>query len=608
MHVSGVNRHIRVLDEDAINKIAAGEVVERPASVVKELVENAIDAGASSVRVDIRTDTTGISRILVVDDGTGMEPDDARLAFLRHATSKITSGDDLQSIHTMGFRGEALASIAAVSRVTLVTKPNTTGALAGIQLVVDGGEIITDRETGAPGGTSITVEDLFATTPARKKFLKRKNTELAHIYAVMEQCALAHPDIAFRFMQDGTEKIRTPGQGGLLNAVIALYGGEISRALVPVFGKMPYMRIEGFVAKPSVSRPNTHQIAISVNERQISSPPLVRAVRAGFGTLLPKNRYPIVFLAITIDTALVDVNVHPAKKEIRLSREDDVVREVTAAVRMALAHEELIPEGHGPGKTSRPDPSVYRGESAHKGVASPTTAYRADQTKPGTAVSPHRAFTTTDSRLRLTEGRAVHEGGPNLMPEMEIFGQVDGTYILAARKNGDHEDLVLIDQHAAHERVLYEQVLAKRGRDLTSQELLVPVVLTLRPKEAAAVRGARHMLMTEGFLIDDFGGDTFAVRTVPVVLGTQMPEGLIEDLVADLVAEHLKSADGRKERITTVIACRGAIKAGTVLSPEQMQRLLDQLARTENPWTCPHGRPTMVTFSRSVLDGMFHRT
>jgi DNA mismatch repair protein MutL len=608
MHFSSGNQRIRVLNEETINKIAAGEVVERPASVVKELVENAIDAGASSVRIDIRTDMTGVSRILVVDDGTGMEPDDARLAFLRHATSKITSGDDLQLIHTMGFRGEALASIAAVSRVTLVTKPNNIGALAGIELVVDGGEIVADRETGAPGGTSITVEDLFATTPARKKFLKRKNTELAHIYAVMEQCALAHPDIAFRFVQDGAEKIRTPGRGGLRDAVIALYGSEISRALVPVHGKTPYMRIEGFVTKPSVNRPHAHQIAISVNERQISSPPLVRAVRAGFGTLLPKNRYPVVFLTITIDTALVDVNVHPAKKEIRLSREEEIIREVTAAVRTALAHEELIPEGHGPGQTSLPDPSVYRGEAAHTGVASPTAAYRADNTKPGAAVSPHRGFTTTDTQLRLTEGRTVYKGRSKLLPEMEILGQVDGTYILAAQKSGDHEDLVLIDQHAAHERVLYEQVLAKRGRDLTAQELLMPVVLSLRPKEAAAVRGARHMLMTEGFLIDDFGGDTFAVRTVPVVLGTQMPEGLIEDLIADLVAERLKSADGRKERITTVIACRGAIKAGTVLSPEQMRRLLDQLARTESPWTCPHGRPTMVAFSRSVLDGMFHRT
>ncbi|KQC05754.1 MAG: DNA mismatch repair protein MutL [Methanoculleus sp. SDB] len=608
MQVSGGSTGIRVLDEETINKIAAGEVVERPASVVKELVENAIDAGASAVRVDIRTDATGVSRILVMDDGNGMEPDDARLAFLRHATSKITSGDDLQSIHTMGFRGEALASIAAVSRVTLVTKPNKSGSLAGIEIVVDGGEIISERETGAPGGTSIMVEDLFATTPARKKFLKRKPTELAHIYAVMEQCALAHPDVAFRLVQDGAEKIRTPGEGGLHNAVIALYGSEISRALVPVKGKTPYMRIDGFVATPSVNRPHAHQIAISVNERQISSPPLARAVRAGYGTLLPKNRYPVVFLAITIDTALVDVNVHPAKKEIRLSREDDVVRELAAAVRTALAREELIPEGHGPEQTSRPESSVFGGETAYAGVASPGGAYETVHTKPDAAVLPHRAITTTDIQLRLTEGRGGHQERSKLLPGMEIIGQVDDTYILAARKSGDHEDLVLIDQHAAHERVLYEQVLAKRGRDLTAQELLVPVVLSLRPKEAAAVRGARHMLMTEGFLIDDFGGDTFAVRTVPVVLGTQMPDGLIEDLIADLVAEHMKSAEGRKERITTVIACRGAIKAGTALSPDQMRRLLDQLARTENPWTCPHGRPTMVVFSRSVLDGMFHRT
>ncbi|NYT05068.1 MAG: DNA mismatch repair endonuclease MutL [Methanomicrobiales archaeon] len=592
---------IRLLDEETINRIAAGEVVERPASVVKELAENAIDAGAKQIRIEIRTDPGGISRIRVTDDGSGMDAAEARLAFTRHATSKITSWEDLSRVASMGFRGEALASIAAVSRVTLVTKPADDAVIAGTRLVIDGGEIVSEEAAGTPAGTSITVEDLFAATPARKKFLKRKATELAHIYTAVERCALAHPRTAFLLVQDGAEKIRTYGRGGLFGVISALYGTGIARSLVPVNGTTPYMRIEGYVGRPDLNRQNAQMIVLSVNERQITSNVLLRAIRAGFGTLLPKNRYPVVFLALNIDTALVDVNVHPAKKEIRLSREDEIVRDLAAAIRTSLGDKELIARGTpAPGGSAAPAPAA--------GVAESHSAYRIDPRHERMPQQPlHAAFGQTDTRLRLTEHGAA--GAAAKVPgSLTVLGQIDTAYIVVVRKDDAGEAILLIDQHAAHERVLYEQVLAKRERETTAQELIVPVILTLRSKEAEIVRGARHALMTEGFLVEEFGGDSFAVRTVPVILGRQVAPDLVRDCVADIAMETRVSAENVRERITTVIACRGAIKAGTPLSAEQMQKLVDQLVRSKNPWTCPHGRPTMVIFGRNELDGMFRRT
>ncbi len=589
---------IHRLDPATVNQIAAGEVVERPASVVKELVENAVDAGAGTIAVDVSSDMKGITRIRITDDGCGMTPEEALLAFEPHATSKISTIEDLHATRTLGFRGEALASIAAVAQVTLITRPQDAGALSGTRVVVRGGEVIEQQETGAPMGTTVIVEDLFYNTPARRKFLKSRNTELAHLYGVVETIALAHSDIAFRLTQNGRERIATQRSEDLRDIIVGLHGIDLARSLIPVEGRTPFMQIGGYVSRPAESRANPSQIDISINGRSVTSRPIAGAVREGYGTLLPKDRYPVVFLALDIDTALVDVNVHPTKREVRLTREREILAAITEAVAGALAGRDLTRDGENretvqteiaPGIS--PPPEIGR-------VASPALAYTAR----------HRELVTSDRQLRRTDAGAPAPGTAaeqNLLPAMEPLGQVAATYIGARGTDGT---LYLIDQHAAHERILYDQIAERRDAAVRTQELILPVILSLRPKEAVLLREAIPVLAAEGFGIDEFGRDTFAVRAVPVVLGKLEDQQVVRDTIGEVLADEQKAAAGAKERITTIVACRGAVKAGAALTREQQQRIIDQLAQTRTPWTCPHGRPTVVAFEKRKLDTMFRRT
>jgi len=577
---------IEVLDPDTVNQIAAGEVVERPASVAKELLENAIDAGATSILIDVASDMAGVTKIRVTDNGEGMTPEEAVLAFHPHATSKIRDIADLSAIHTLGFRGEALASIAAVAEVTLVTRPRGGAALAGTRIVVRGGEVVEKSEVGAPEGTTVAVERLFYNTPARRKFLKSRNTELAHIYTVVENLAPAHGEVAFRVVHNGKERMATQRSGGVLNAVAGLYGADLARALVPVEGKLPFLAIRGYISRPSESRGNPSQVVISINGRSITSRQIAAAVREGYGTLLPKDRYPVTFIDLSIDTGLVDVNVHPAKREVRLSREREILAAIAAAVGEALAGHDLVREAAAEPVQQQilpPGPAPAVGETA--------SSYTAG----------HRELTLSDRQLRRTEG----EGAENLLPAMEPVGQVAATYIVAEGTDGT---LYLVDQHAAHERILYDQVTELRDAGAGSQELIVPVVLSLPPKESAALRDATGLLAGEGFVVEEFGRDTFAVRAVPAALGAvEDPEG-VRETIAEILNGESRTAPGRREAVTCIVACRGAVKAGALLTHDQQKRLLAQLARTKTPWTCPHGRPTVVAFDKRKLDGIFRRT
>jgi DNA mismatch repair protein MutL len=594
---------IHILDDETINQIAAGEVVERPASVVKELVENAIDAGAEVIRVEIASTPGEITKIRVIDDGEGMNREDAALAFTRHATSKVNHIEDIHRITTMGFRGEALASIASVSRVTMITKPKGSDTLSGTKVSLSGGEILDISESASPDGTMVEISDLFFNTPARKKFLKSRQTEIAHTYGIMERIALSHPGISFRLVHNGAERMVTHSTDSLLTTIGYLFGNDLVKNLIHIEERFSYMQIDGYIAHPAITKPNSHQILIFINHRPVTHIPLVRSIKNGYGTLIPKDRYPFAFLNFNIDTALIDVNVHPTKKEVRLSREKDIIRDVTAAIANSLNNARLIPEegtlGIHPSYHSKTDNE--RGEKME--VKSPGGAYTTFE-----PVSRHSDLSATDIQLRFTERKRTIAEQESRLPPMKILGQVDAAYIIAKSGIEGSESLFIIDQHAAHERVLYEQISLKKTREINSQELLIPVILTLRPREAELVRGSLHPLMTEGFLLEEFGNNTFAVRTVPVVLGKQVEHEVIEEIIGDLVAEEMKSSDKRKEEITTIIACRGAIKAGTVLTPEQMTRLVEQLRVTENPFTCPHGRPTLISLPRMRLDTLFKRT
>jgi DNA mismatch repair protein MutL len=580
---------IHVLDPDTVNQIAAGEVVERPASVVKEILENAIDAGSTSILVDVASDMTGITKIRVTDNGEGMTGEEAALAFTPHATSKIRDIADLCAVRTLGFRGEALASIAAVAEVTLVTRPRGGGALAGTRLVVRGGEIVEKNEVGAPEGTTIAVERLFYNTPARRKFLKSRNTELAHVYGAVENLALAHGEVAFRVVHNGKERVATQRSEGLLNTIAGLYGAELARSLVPVEGRLPFLRIGGYISRPSESRGNPSQISVSINGRSIASRQIAAAVREGYGTLLPKDRYPVAFIELSIDTGLVDVNVHPTKREVRLSREREITGAIAAAVEEALAGHDLAREA--PAEPVQQQIAVQEPEPIPAPAAGePGAPYTAG----------HRELTLSDKQLRRTET----EGGENLLPAMEPIGQVAATYIVAEGADGT---LYLIDQHAAHERILYDQVVEQRDAASGSQELIMPVVLSLPPKESAALRDALPLLADGGFVVEEFGRDTFAVRAVPAALGAVEDPGTVREAIADLLADEARTAPDRREAVTCIVACRGAVKAGAHLTHDQQKRLLAQLARTKTPWTCPHGRPTVVAFDKRKLDRMFRR-
>ncbi len=592
---------IHILDPATINQIAAGEVVERPASVVKELLENAIDAGAGSITIDLTVSKESITAIRVTDDGSGMSPADAGLAFVPHATSKIVSLDDLHSIRTLGFRGEALATIAAVSRVTLVTKIRGSGAVCGTRVVVEGGKVIETTGTGAPDGTSVLVEDLFFNTPARRKFQKSRNSELAHIHDICEGICLSHSAVAFHLSYNGTEQLVTDRTTRPLDTIARLFGSEVIRDLVPVEASLPFLSLNGFVSRPSLARKDRARMIVSVNQRFITSPAISNAIKEGYGTLLPKDRFPVAFLNLKIDTTLVDVNVHPTKKQIRLSREKEIMEVIRKSVRDALLAHDLIPAAGHPAAMI---PLVA------ELLTAPVKSYDISTTPVPAAVfeCTHAGTAATDQRLRQTELSVDTEPTylvSSLLPEIEVIGEFSGIYILARTKD---DELLLIDQHAAHERILYEQVTGQaQEASRPSQELISPVVLHRTPGEAAILNDLLPALAREGFVLEGFGGDAFLVRAVPVVLGRIEEATIIDEIISDLVSEDAAQTVTNRERITRIVACRGAIKAGTVCTREQCQRIVDQLRRMKNPFTCPHGRPTMIRFTRKELDAMFKR-
>ena len=590
---------IHVLDQATVNQIAAGEVVERPASVVKELVENAIDAGARSIRIDITTSAKEILNIRIIDDGSGMSPADALLAFTPHATSKITRIEDLHRIRTLGFRGEALASIAAVSRVTLKTRLRNAGEVTGTQVIVEGGKIQETGETGTPEGTSVLVEDLFFNTPARKKFQKSKNTEIAHIHGILEGICLAHPEISFRLYTNKNEQLVTDRSPRILDTIARIYGSDVVKDLIPLNLALPYMKISGYISHPSLARKDATRIMIAINQRYVSSTIIVGAVKEGYGTLLPKERFPVAFLSLEIDTEMVDVNVHPAKKLVRLSREQEIASAMSGAVKAVLLSQDLIPDVAAPSQ-------IYIEESCRE--TGTVTAMRYDLTAPaphGICETLHTGTAMTDRQLRQTELQTGMVPVDAKLPVMEVIGQLGGIYILAATDAGE---LVLIDQHAVHERILYEQVIARTEGDPRSQELIVPCILHRTLQETAILRDLLPALAQEGFVLEEFGRDTFLVRAIPVVLGKLEDTTMIDEMVSDLVSEEQIRSVNTRERIIRIIACRGAIKAGTVCTREQCQRLIQQIRFAKNPFTCPHGRPTMLRFSRSDLDVMFRRS
>ena len=603
---------IHVLDEETINHIAAGEVIERAASVVKELVENAVDADAKKITIDLTADTSAVTRISVSDDGIGVSAEDAVLAFRQHATSKITEPDDLAGIITLGFRGEALASIAAVSKVTFTSKERGSGNPEATQVIIHGGELIRQTSAGAPEGTTILVEDLFYNTPARKKFQRSVSTELSHIYDMVERIALAHREVSFVLLYQGKERFRTYGTGSYPDAISAVFGNTFAKDLLPVEIDNRIAQVKGWVSKPGCNmRPTATRFYLTINGRQISSKSLQWAVREGYGTLLPKGMYPAAFLDITLDPREVDVNVHPTKREVRLSREREVGSVVRDAVYTALHDEQVFaaaPAVETPviqqkldlGEEKLEKPKVeYKSEPPKMSLHERVTSYLSEtpQSEPR-----HAAGRQTEVQLRRTETAA--ETKPTVeVPE--VLGQIGDTYIAARNAKGE---LVIIDQHAAHERVMYDQLLKKVAEKKAAQELLTPVTLTLSRSEAASMTELSAVLEQAGYVIEPFGHDVWAVRAVPVISSTLGDVSVIHEIIAEAAGISEKNPERVLDRVVKTVACRAVVKGNTPLTKNQMERLLRQLAETDSPYTCPHGRPTALVLSKEKLGSMFLRT
>ncbi len=590
---------IRILPEEVVSQIAAGEVVERPASVVKELVENSIDAGARLIRVE--TERGGKKRIRVSDDGRGIPSAEVELAFRRHATSKLAMTDDLSRITTLGFRGEALASIAAVSRLTCITRVEEEPV--GTRLQLEGGRQVACIEDGRPPGTTIAVEDLFFNVPARRKFLRTERTERGHIDGWLTRYAMAYPEIGFTLLHDGKMVFQSPGNGRLRDVLIEVYGLEVGAAMLAIVPPerpmdVANIQVRGFVSPPSFHRANRGYITLFVNGRWVQDARLTYAVIQAYHTMLPVGRYPLAVVMVRMPPADVDVNVHPTKSEVRFRDGDQVFRAVQRAVRQTLV-------------TQSPIPAVGQtrvGASVEWGAAS--EQQRGERRQRLAALRPRVTRGEEGEQFHFEfEGHTRGSSGPDEqgIPPLRVVGQIGATYIVAEGPEG----MYLIDQHAAHERVLFERLLAERNRaTVVSQALLEPEVVELSPQAAALLEEHLDALSRLGFQIEPFGGHTMRVRAMPTIVAQAgvTPLQVLEDVAADIEA-HQQPLSGDVEEIVARRVCKqAAIKAGQVLTTVEMQEMLRALELCLNPRTCPHGRPTMIHMSVAQLAREFGRS
>jgi DNA mismatch repair protein MutL len=571
---------IRVLDRETVGRIAAGEVVERPASVVKELVENALDADARRVEVDVRGG--GLTSIRVTDNGSGIPAGEVELAFERHATSKIESAADLENIASLGFRGEALPSIAAVATVEVLTC--AAGETSGTFISLEGGRVTAREGRSRPPGTTVSVEGLFRRVPARLKFLKAAVTENQHTAEVVSQYALAYPEVAFTLIIEGREKLRTSGSGRLLDAVLEVLGTETAGRMLEVGGdsmkpgwssgqENTFIKVKGMVGAPSVARAGRGGLSFFVNRRWVNSRLLAVAVEEAYHGLLMVGRHPVAVLNITLPPAEVDVNIHPAKSEVKFRNEPEVFRAVQRAVRQALSSQLSAPK--------------------IEEVAAPYAPLRS----PG--APPAGIFTRTGQETVTMPGEMV----PLLeaLPVLRVVGQVMSSYIVAEGPDG----VYLVDQHAAHERVRFEKVRRQHEeRRPEIQGLLEPVTLEVTPRQDMVMRACLDELASFGFAIEPFGERAYLVRAVPALLAGDSWGMMLQELLDELAGE---ARAGWEEKMLASIACHGAIKSGQVLSDEEMRELVRELEKTASPHTCPHGRPTMIHLDKEKIEREFGR-
>jgi DNA mismatch repair protein MutL len=613
---------IRVLPPDLAARIAAGEVIERPASVVKELVENALDAGATRITVEVVDG--GRASVRVADNGAGIAPDEVAVAFERFATSKIDARSDLAGITTLGFRGEALPSIASVSKVELTSAPGAGGAGGteqrkavqgragqGVRAEVAFGGRVRVEPAGVPGGTTVTVTELFRNTPARLKFLGSAATELARAHQVVATYALTRPEVAFSFTADGKQRFSTPGRGDLVEAVAGVYGWHVARLMVAV--EPPTLTrpaqqefvVGGLVGAPSLTRGNRGYITISVNGRWVESRRLSFAVEQAYHGFLGERRFPVAVLRLTVPYGDVDVNVHPAKTEVRFLREQVVFAEVQRAVRAALVEHAPVPHARQGAAAPEAAGAAWPENPLWPGLAPPDLARagaRAADAMPGPGLPTARLPVGPDGETPAYAVAGVAPTPKRSLPVLRVIGQAHDAYIVAEGPSG----VYLIDQHAAHERVVFEDVRERLGRPSEGgQRLLAPETVQLLPQHERVLHDHGALLAEAGFEVEAFGPHTALVRAVPRVL----PQGSGAEALVRLL-DSLADGSGTgvwRERVLATLACHAAVRAGRRMTVEESQELVRRLETVEQPHTCPHGRPTMIYLSVSALERDFNR-
>ena len=652
---------IALLSQETIDKIAAGEVIERPSSVVKELVENAIDAGSSAVTVEIKEG--GISFIRISDNGCGIEREQIPLAFLRHSTSKIKSVEDLFTVTSLGFRGEALSSIAAVSQVELITKTN--GDFTGSRYLIEGSKEVSLEEIGAPDGTTFIIRNLFYNTPARKKFLKSAQTEGTYIHELMQRMILSHPDVAFKFIMNNQVKLQSSGNGNIKDIIYHLYGRDITKALLPIAHESELFKVSGFIGKPMISRGNRGYELYFVNGRFIRSQILSKAIEDAFKPFLMQHQYPFTVLYFEIDSSLLDVNVHPTKMELRFSNQQELYREVQSILSAALVHRDIIPEVpvDTPKKNEMEVPKIekvmpepfeqkrleeilkaVRKDSPYEikypvsrpmGTGAVSSAAQEklldtiksmppedmmeerirkeplpEQSKKETEKElAKEAYVLREEETYGAKPEGSYEQGSFLkeeeMAKQKIIGQLFDTYWLVEY----NDRLFIVDQHAAHEKVMYEKLKKQfEKKEFTSQAISPPIVITLSMREAEVLERFKEQFTKLGFEIEHFGGAEYSICGVPGNLYRLNTRDVLIEMLDELT-------DGISERATTDVildkiasmSCKAAVKGSQRLSLPEMEQLMKDLMKLDNPYNCPHGRPTIIAMSKYEIEKKFKR-
>ncbi|MBE5101121.1 DNA mismatch repair endonuclease MutL [Priestia aryabhattai] len=617
------------LSDELSNKIAAGEVVERPASVVKELVENAIDANSTVIEIEL--EEAGLSKIRILDNGDGIASEDCLTAFKRHATSKIKTEQDLFRIRTLGFRGEALPSIASVSMLELKT---STGEEAGTHLKFRGGEIVHHELTSSRKGTELVIENLFFNTPARLKYMKTVNTELGNVTDVVNRLAMSHPEVSIRLMHQGRQLLYTNGSGDVRQVLAAIYGMAVAKKMIPINVQSLDYEVNGYVALPEITRASRNYMSTIINGRFVKNYGLLKAVQQGYHTLLPIGRFPIVFLTITMDPLLVDVNVHPAKLEVRLSKEAELFELIEQGVKAAFKKQQLIPDAVVPTKSKsavqpteqqtftfdhQSKPSGYQPSNTVREPSFKEAPARVDEIMPPVKKEVIHQDEELEPTFREIEHyeESVEENAPipepnhsakeqpePRVPAMYPIGQMHGTYILAQNEKG----LFIIDQHAAQERIKYEYFKRKLGEvDSEVQELLMPLTLEFSGNEALILEEYKDMLAEVGVFLEPFGQNSYIVRSHPQWFPKGEEQETIEEMIQQIFTMKRVNIEKLREEAAIMMSCKGSIKANHHLRNDEIFALLETLRKTTDPFTCPHGRPIIIHHSTYEMEKMFKR-